>query len=121
MLNDNENPNPDEISNEFILCFTDKQQEDDLKAIQLASSEYLNQIFEGIKDVVNNQDKIIGHASGITKKAEACKSLLINIVTKNSRQLDNEIQGISIEKLTSKNPTMLSMFKSLEGGRTNAA
>ncbi len=94
---------------------------DDLKAIQLASSEYLNQIFEGIKDVVNNQDKIIGHASGITKKAEACKSLLINIVTKNSRQLDNEIQGISIEKLTSKNPTMLSMFKSLEGGGTNAA
>ena len=94
---------------------------DDLKTIKLASAAYLKQIFDGIKDVVNNQDKIIGHASGITKKAEACKSLLINIVTKNSRQLDNEIQGISVEKLTSNNPTLLSMFKSLDDGGSNAA
>ena len=80
---------------------------DDLKTVKLASAIPW-QIFNGIKDV-NNQDKIIGHASGITKKAEACKSLLINIVTKNSRQLDNEIQGISVEKLTSNNDIVVNV------------
>ena len=57
-----------------------------------------------IRKSKKKQDQIIS-------AAEDSKEILLNALTKNSKNLDKKLQGISVEKLIKNNPTMTLMFK----------
>ena len=81
-----------------------------LEALQLSSSKNLKFIFNNINSIVKKQDQIIS-------AAEDSKEILLNALTKNSKNLDKKLQGISVEKLIKNNPTMTLMFKDLQEDR----
>tara|TARA_A100001035_G_scaffold65827_1_gene50258 strand:+ start:1355 stop:2647 length:1293 start_codon:yes stop_codon:yes gene_type:complete len=81
-----------------------------LEALQLSSSKNLKFIFNNINSIVKQQDRIIA-------AAEESKEILLNALTKNSKNLDKKLQGISVEKLIKNNPTMTLMFENLQEER----
>jgi len=77
-----------------------------LEALQKSSSRHLKFVFNNINDVIKKQNRII-------EAAEESIDILLNSLTRNSKNLDKKLQGISVEKLIKNNPTMSLMFENL--------
>jgi len=81
--------------------------ENDLEALKIASGRNLDLGLKGIQKAIDRQHKIIS-------QAEDTITDLMKTASRNFKLLNDKLQGVTVKKLVSKNPTMKAKFLELK-------
>ena len=81
--------------------------ENDLEALKIASGRNLDLGLKGIQKAIDRQHKIIS-------QAEETITDLMKTASRNFKLLNDKLQGVTVKKLVSKNPTMKAKFHELK-------